>query len=412
MGLWNWMKGADDPLNDIDSDLRKFLQKQAPKEYKPSGRAQPPPSRSSPPDATRAVEEEDESYRSKIGLGTGDTFQSAHEKHKAAKEYERETGERPNQRPEGTIPQESLFQDGRYAHLWKNFRSQAQLDQVGKSDQEKLSDLSHGMQERQKQLNKVAQENCSQEQWNLHDCFRSGGWGARFTMCRAENRALEKCIITQGKFLRALGYMSMYNRPDEESERMQMHADKLYQRLLAQEKHLENAKKQGLPPPDFGPLIHNRGHFDFEDPGLKPKNDKGQSVDKEDSAAEYRPRQARYTFYDLPPDMKKKVIDNEFKGLEGPALELAIHEYNQRIEFGREALWEYTNTSLQDKESRHKRQAEGEERMSDKVKRWLKVHEGQMWDDAAEQAKKAREEAQRMWEEEQRKNKEKTKAQQ
>ena len=408
MGLWNWIKGADDPLNEIDSDLRKFLQKQSPKDYKPSGSTQSPSTPSSPSDAARTAKEQDESYRAQIGLGIGDTFQSAHDKHKAARKVEEDTGELPHQRTAGTVPRESLYQDGRYAHLWKSFRSQTEIEQVGKSDQEKLSDLSHGMQERQKQLNKAAQENCSQEQWNLHECFRSGGWGAKFTMCRTENRALEKCIITQGKFLRALGYMSMYNRPDEESERMQMHADKLYQRLLAQEKRLEDAKKEGVSPPDFGPLIQNRGHFDFEDPGLKQKNDKGQAIDKDDQAAEYRPRQARYTFYDLPPEMKKKVIGTEFKGLEGPALELAIHEYNQRIEFGRETLTEFTNASLQDKESRHKRHSEGEERMSDKVKRWLRVHEGQAWDDAAEQARKAREEAQRMWQDEQRKKKEKS----
>jgi hypothetical protein len=38
-------------------------------------------------------------------------------------------------------------------------------------------------------------------------------------------------------------------------EKIQMHADKLYQQMMVQEKAVKDAKAANLPPPTFGPLI-------------------------------------------------------------------------------------------------------------------------------------------------------------
>lgn len=56
------------------------------------------------------------------------------------------------------------------------------------------------------------------------------------------------------KFLKALGYLSTFNQPDVD-ERIQMHADKLYHRMLDQEAAIEAAKEAGEVPPSFPPLL-------------------------------------------------------------------------------------------------------------------------------------------------------------
>jgi hypothetical protein len=57
------------------------------------------------------------------------------------------------------------------------------------------------------------------------------------------------------KFLKALGYLSTFDRPPEVDERIQMHADTLYHRMLDQEKAIEEAKEAGRPIPTFEPLL-------------------------------------------------------------------------------------------------------------------------------------------------------------
>ena len=57
------------------------------------------------------------------------------------------------------------------------------------------------------------------------------------------------------RFLKALGYLSAYSRPESVDEAIQMHADTLYHRMLAQEAAIAEAKAAGLPEPTFAPLL-------------------------------------------------------------------------------------------------------------------------------------------------------------
>ena len=57
------------------------------------------------------------------------------------------------------------------------------------------------------------------------------------------------------RFLKALGYLSTYSRPESVDEAIQMHADTLYHRMLAQEAAVEEAKAAGLPEPQFAPIL-------------------------------------------------------------------------------------------------------------------------------------------------------------
>lgn len=57
------------------------------------------------------------------------------------------------------------------------------------------------------------------------------------------------------RFLKALGYLSSYSRPESVDEAIQMHADTLYHRMMAQEAAIAEAKAAGLPEPQFAPML-------------------------------------------------------------------------------------------------------------------------------------------------------------
>lgn len=57
------------------------------------------------------------------------------------------------------------------------------------------------------------------------------------------------------RFLKALGYLSNYDRPPEVDEQIQMHADTLYHRMLKRERAVEEAKAAGVPVPTFPDIL-------------------------------------------------------------------------------------------------------------------------------------------------------------
>lgn len=71
------------------------------------------------------------------------------------------------------------------------------MDAEGKSDQEKINDVLEGYNQRKANIGRAALENCALEQDAVNECFRSGGVKARLTMCRAENRQLDRCYVVQ-----------------------------------------------------------------------------------------------------------------------------------------------------------------------------------------------------------------------
>lgn len=151
-------KSSNDPLRDLDPSLREFLEKESPVKYETTPPPPPPPPESSPasqfsPDAS--------------------------------------TTDPP------LVPPESLFQDGRYAHLWKTYKPRQEVENAYKSDQEKLMDLLEGYQSRKARIGKAALENCAEEQAAMSDCYRNGSWQSKMTMCRAENKAFERCYTMQ-----------------------------------------------------------------------------------------------------------------------------------------------------------------------------------------------------------------------
>lgn len=184
--LWGSGKNEDskdesgDPWRDLDPSLRDFLEKESPVKYQT---AKPPPS---PPSAREPSSQPGKSTSSKVAEAT-------------------EASSSPTT---PTLPAASLYPDGRYAHLWSTYRSQSEIEGATRSEQEKLSDVLQGYKERKAQIGRAAIENCSLEHTAVSDCFRTGGWASRLTMCRAENKTFNRCYMMQ-----AVGFHTSHSCP-------------------------------------------------------------------------------------------------------------------------------------------------------------------------------------------------------
>jgi hypothetical protein len=158
-------KKSRDPLRDLDPELRDFLKKESPVKYSDST----PPTQPTPVAQPKAPLEL---------VSASSSVPSVAEE-------------------EPKVPSQSLYKDGRYAHLWKTYESQASVESANKSDQEKINDVLEGYKYRKAEIGRAALENCALEQWDVNDCFRNGSWASRMTMCRDENRKLERCYTVQ-----------------------------------------------------------------------------------------------------------------------------------------------------------------------------------------------------------------------
>lgn len=170
------------------------------------------------------------------------------------------------------VPSESLYQDGRYAHLWKNYKSLEQIESDSSTDHDKMLRVLDGFKERKAAIGKAAMENCALQQEEWIECMKNGSWQDQMQMCKHQVRRFERCYSMQSvripspslpnplvpstdttikRFLRALGYGSVLGRPPIVDEDIQMHADSLYQRMLQHEAAVEKAKADGTPIPEL-----------------------------------------------------------------------------------------------------------------------------------------------------------------
>ncbi|KLJ12922.1 hypothetical protein EMPG_12113 [Blastomyces silverae] len=206
---WFWGNSdGSDPTKQLDPSLKDFLQQETPARYDPVT-VQPPSSPQSAPS------QDPQSSSQPIS-------------------------DKP------PVPSASLFPDGRYAHLWKDYKPVAELESSSMSPAERVIDQ---FKKRKEVLNMAALENCAEEQMDLSLCFKSGTVKERATMCGAKNSKFSRCYTIQIKFLQALGYASSFEFDADKEERIQMHADKLYHQMLDYERRVEEAKAAGQEPP-------------------------------------------------------------------------------------------------------------------------------------------------------------------
>lgn len=234
-------KSSSDPLGKLDPKLREFLEKESPVKYTPN-QATPPPS-------TPQAQPKNEQL---IAQPISD---------------------------QPAVPSASLYQDGRYAHLWKNYRPLSQVESESATDHDKLMNVLDGFKERKAAIGRAALENCALQQEEWVNCMKNGSWEDQLQMCRHQVRRFERCYTMQSvrcriavpytccfsyhiklmsswqRFLRALGYGSVTGRPAQVDEDIQMHADSLYDRMLRHEETVEQAKKDGTPIPTFDPAL-------------------------------------------------------------------------------------------------------------------------------------------------------------
>jgi hypothetical protein len=152
---WLWGDNKNDPVEKLDPGLRDYLEQEKPDKYVPGPNVKPP----APVQSSESSEPE---------------------------------------KPQ--VPAASLYQDGRYAHLWKTYKPQGTDDgeSVGIRGASRVI-------EKHKELGdtvqRAAMENCALEHEALTHCFSTGNWRkqieARLTLCSAENGTFSRCFMTQ-----------------------------------------------------------------------------------------------------------------------------------------------------------------------------------------------------------------------
>ncbi|CAK7220799.1 hypothetical protein SBRCBS47491_004311 [Sporothrix bragantina] len=219
---------SSDPLAKLDPKLREFLEKESPLKYQQQQEQQ----------------------------------QQQQQQQQKQKQQQAQQSQPPTQQPtaassQSAVPSESLYQDGRYADLWKTYRPLAAVEADTKNEHERLMDVLDAYKDRRAQIGRTALENCALEQIEWNECIKTGPLSSRMTMCHEEMKKFERCYNMQSRLLKALGYLNTYGRSAEMDERIQLHADTLYHRMLQQEAEIEKAKAEGRPAPalDFATNI-------------------------------------------------------------------------------------------------------------------------------------------------------------
>ncbi|KAG9855334.1 hypothetical protein KCU98_g2926, partial [Aureobasidium melanogenum] len=323
---WFWGSNnnseSKDALKNLDPSLREFLDKES-KTRQQQQQQQP----------TQLAQDTTPSYRSQIGI---------------AEDPSQPTQSQTN---ENAAPPQSLFQDGRYAHLWKNYRPQEEIEQASRSESEQLADVIDTYNDRKARVARAALENCALEQWAEHECFEAGGIRAKLYLCKEETRSFNRCYSMQARFLKALGYMSMQRTADEE-ERIQMHADKLYHEMLDREKAMKEAEENKLPVPEYKPLITSTSTTE--------------ALGSKQAAAQ---TQATREGLDMYTGEKRKAIEQSLADKKGSERELEIElmaaEARANAEYAA-VVHEHYEAEKKTRESRRER---GRETVGDTIKR-------------------------------------------
>lgn len=160
MGWWPFGGGqAADPIDKLDPKLREFLEKESPVKYQQKS--------------------------DKLG-----------ERRSPAATTTTTTAQAPEEN-KPLVPEASLYQDGRYAHLWKNYKPQSEIEAESATDHERLIGVLEGYQDRKAAITRVAMENCAEFQEAWINCFKQGEWKDRVQMCRHQVRKFEQCYTMQ-----------------------------------------------------------------------------------------------------------------------------------------------------------------------------------------------------------------------
>ena len=306
-----------DPLRDLSPDLQAFLKKESPVKYEPTA---------TPPQPAQ------------------------------------EAAQTPAAAPEPKSAEPPLvYKDGRYKDLWKTYQPQSQIEAETKSDSEKISDVLAGYKMRKAEIGRAALENCALEQWEVNECFQNGGVKARLTMCKEQNRSLERCVTMQQRFLKALGYLSQFDNSEEgklRDEKIQMHADRLYHQMLDQEAAVAKAKEEGAPIPKFEPLM---GKVSVSDQAAAPPT----STDNSPKAGAPEQSETSGAIAKLNPQVQKQ-IQEKLEGLSGLEREIEEKALVAEVTASQEVNQNLKSIFSKEENERRIRREEGRETIMDR----------------------------------------------
>lgn len=182
------------------------------------------------------------------------------------------------------------------------------------------------------------------------------------------------------RFLKALGYLSAYDRPEEVDEQIQMHADTLYHRMLSQEAAMAEAKAQNLPPPSFEPFIAPSTPLPTSDPSSEQQHitSTGQPISSSAAATissarplSYEESKERY-LQKLKPNVREGLEqDWERKGLSGEERMLLARACAMEAEAGIGVANQVGALMQETQRRREERRKEGKGTLGDVVSGWL-----------------------------------------
>jgi hypothetical protein len=225
------------------------------------------------------------------------------------------------------LPRESLFQDGRYKDIWKTYTPQ---DNITAATETTVERIITAKKERKQLISRAAFENCAFEEELAKTCWTRGTKADRAralaTMCSKENKAFSRCFQLQSKFMVALGYLSSGTSSAEDEEKIQMHADKLYHRMMDYEADLDDARAHGRPIPPLTSV------FNPEKPAPTIEE------------------------LDLPPKMEK-MLSTTLSEMQPHERELAVRATLQQAKITHMYADEYTRYAIDQNEGRKGRQA-------------------------------------------------------
>ncbi|KAJ9503636.1 hypothetical protein H2202_000775 [Exophiala xenobiotica] len=222
--FWGWggRNNQNDPAKSLDNDLKQFLDEQQPRPYVPA-EAPKAPETPAPKPPEQALPDTNKSFEDRA------------------------------------LPKESLFQDGRYRDLWKTYVPQNEMAVATTTPVERVL---AARKDRRQTIHKAALENCAFEEDIQQQCFKTSDLSkrlkGRMTMCHEETKAFNRCYTLQAKFLQALGYMTSSTTSDEDEEKIQMHADKLYHRMMDYEAEVDGARRENRPIPPLSSLFNSK----------------------------------------------------------------------------------------------------------------------------------------------------------
>jgi hypothetical protein len=172
-----WGKRSDDPLGTLDPKLQEFLRKESPLKYD----SKRPTTTTSSTTSSNPTDASSSSSSSSSSQGNDNAASAPSSSDDAAAQ---------------PPPPQSLFSDGRYAHLWRSYTPLAEIEAASKSDSEKLTDVLAAFKERKREIGRAAIENCVEWQEAWRNCYEHGSWGEKGMMCNKAVRKFERCYDT------------------------------------------------------------------------------------------------------------------------------------------------------------------------------------------------------------------------